>query len=136
MAAVSTKLAAAFLVPMEKYRPATSESEYLPTPRRIGILRQIPQHLEEPGDCPMNRPIAVRKLTTAMAIPFVSVGRMIEHTGSLRLRNGHGSGMIRFVWNSSPPNGGEFRSGNVTDTPVTGSTAVRGGALPALSDQV
>ena len=71
-----------------------------------------------------------------MAIPFVSVGRMIEHTGSLRLRNGHGSGMIRFVWNSSPPNGGEFRSGNVTGTLVTGSTAVRGGALPALSDQV
>jgi hypothetical protein len=38
---------------------------------------------------------------------------------------------------SSPPNGGEFRSGNVTDTPVTGSiTFVNGGALPALSDQV
>jgi len=71
-----------------------------------------------------------------MAIPFVSVGRMIEHGGSFRLRNGHGSGMIRLVENSWPPNGGEFRSGNVTDTPVTGSTAVKGGALPALSDQV
>ena len=32
--------------------------------------------------------------------------------------------------------GGAFRSGNVTDTPVTGSTTVKGGALPALSDQV
>ena len=79
----------------------------------------------------MKRPIAVKKLTTPMAIPFVSVGRMIEHTGNFRLRNGHGSGMIRFVWNSSPPNGGEFRSGNVTDTLVTGSTAVSGGAFPA-----
>src|ERR1700746_2112475 len=84
----------------------------------------------------MKSPIAVRKSTTFLAIPLVSVGRMIEHGGSLRLRNGHGSGMIRFVWKSSPPNGGEFRSGKVTDTPVTGSTAVRDGALPALSDQV
>jgi hypothetical protein len=57
---------------------------------------------------------------------------MIENTGNFRLRNGHGSGMIRFVWNSSPPNGGEFRSGNVTDTLVTGSTAVSGGASPSI----
>ncbi len=28
------------------------------------------------------------------------------------------------------------RSGKVTETPVTGSMAVRGGALPATSDQV
>src|SRR5882724_5708953 len=35
-----------------------------------------------------------------------------------------------------PPKGEVFRSGKVTDTPVTGSTAVKGGALPALSDQV
>src|SRR5215469_5402811 len=80
--------------------------------------------------------MAVRKLTTPMAIPLVSVGRMIEHGGSLRLRNGHGSGIIKFVWNNSPPKGEEFRSGKVTDTPVTGSTAVNEGALPALSDQV
>jgi hypothetical protein len=40
-----------------------------------------------------------------------------------------GSGMIRLVWNSSPPNGGELRSGNTN--PFVGS--VRGGALPALS---
>src|SRR5438445_8462129 len=84
----------------------------------------------------MKSPMSVKNLTTPMAIPFVSVGRMIEHTGSAGLRNGHGSGMIRLVWKSSPPNGGEFRSGKVTDTPVTGSTAVNGGALPALSDQV
>src|ERR1700759_4323125 len=71
-----------------------------------------------------------------MAIPFVSVGRMMEHGGSLRLRKGHGSGMIGFVLYVSPPNGGEFRSGKVTDTPVTGSLAVSGGALPALSAQV
>ena len=73
----------------------------------------------------MKSPIAVRKLTTFPAIPLVSVGRMIEHGGSLRLRNGHGSGMIRLVWKVSPPNGGAFRFGKVTDTPVTGSTAVR-----------
>src|ERR1700757_193020 len=84
----------------------------------------------------MKRPIAVRKFSAPMAAPSVLVGRMIETIGRLLSRNGHGSGMIRFVWNSSPPNGGEFRSGNVTDTPVTGSTAVKGGALPALSDQV
>src|SRR6266849_5628468 len=84
----------------------------------------------------MNRPMAVKNLSAPLAAPFVSVGRMIEHTGSLRLRNGHGSGMIRLVLKSSPPKGGEFRSGNVTDTPVIGSTAVKGGALPALSCQV
>src|ERR1700722_13218115 len=80
--------------------------------------------------------MAIRKLTTPMAIPRVSVGRMMEHGGSLRLRNGHGSGMMRLVWKSSPPKGEEFKSGKVTDTPVTGSLAVKGGALPALSDQV
>src|SRR5207302_2260641 len=84
----------------------------------------------------MKRPIAVRKFTTFMAAPLVSVGRIIEQRGSLRLRNGQGSGMMRFVWNVSPPKGAEFRSGKVTDTPVTGSTAVSGGALPALSAQV
>src|SRR6266571_5359324 len=88
------------------------------------------------GDWPMKRPMSVRNLRAPMATPFVWVGRMIEHGGRLRLRNGQGSGMIRLVWKFSPPNGGEFRSGNVTDTPVTGSTAVNGGALPALSDQV
>src|ERR1700722_6319660 len=84
----------------------------------------------------MNSPIAVRKLTTPIAIPFVSVGRITEHFGSLRLMKGQGSGMIRFVWKFSPPNGGEFRSGKVTETPVIGSTAGRGGAVPPLSAQV
>src|SRR6516162_10054794 len=84
----------------------------------------------------MNSPMAVKKFTTPMAMPFVSVGRIMEQGGSLRLINGHGSGMIRLVENPSPPKGSEFRSGNSTETPVTGSTAVKGGALPALSDQV
>src|ERR1035437_8151533 len=92
--------------------------------------------VKNPDDCPMKSPIAVRKLTTPMAMPFVSVGRMMEHGGSLRLRKGQGSGMIRLVWKSSPPNGEEFKSGNVTEAPVTGSFAVSGGALPALSAQV
>jgi hypothetical protein len=35
------------------------------------------------------------------------VGRIIEQTGNLRLRNGHGSGMIRLVWKFSPPKGVE-----------------------------
>src|SRR5499425_1459820 len=84
------------------------------------------------GGCPMKSPIAVKKFTTPIATPFVSVGRMIEHTGRLRLRNGQGSGMIRLVWKVSPPKGGAFRLGNTS--PFVGS--VRGGALPALSDQV
>src|SRR5438067_705219 len=49
------------------------------------------------GDWPMKSPMSVKNLTTPMAIPFVLVGRMIEHLGSVRLRNGHGSGMIRLV---------------------------------------
>jgi len=65
-----------------------------------------------------------------MAAPFVSVGRMMEHTGNIRLRNSQGSGMIRLVWKSSPPKGGLLRSGN------TRLPSVRGGALPALSCQV
>src|SRR5437667_7018835 len=55
------------------------------------------------GDCPMNRPMSVKNLSAPIATPFVWVGRMIEHLGSLRLRNGQGSGMIRLVSNSSPP---------------------------------
>ena len=77
----------------------------------------------------MNSPMAVKNFTTPMATPFVSVGRMIEHTGRLRLKNGQGSGMIRLVWKVSPPKGGELRSGKTS--PLVGS--VKGGALPALS---
>ena len=85
------------------------------------------------GDWPMKSPMSVRNLTTPMATPFVSVGRMIETMGRLRSRNGHGSGMIRALSKSSFSTS---RSGKVTETPVTGSTAVKGGALPATSDQV
>src|SRR6516164_10089391 len=89
------------------------------------------------GDWPMKRPMFVRNVRAPIAMPPVLVGRIIETMGRLGSKNGHGSGMIKFVWKSSPPNGGEFRSGNVTCTPVTGSTTSGiGGALPALSDHV
>src|SRR3984885_15770114 len=84
----------------------------------------------------MKSPMSVRKLTTFMAMPVVPVGRMFEHGGSLGLRKGQGSGMIRLVENSSPPKGGALRSGKVTGTWVTGSVALSGGASPAVSDQV
>src|SRR5208337_1104652 len=88
-------------------------------------------------DWPMKSPSAVKALRAPIAAPFVAVGRMIEHAGSCLLRNTVGSGMIRLVWKSSPPNGEEFRSGKVTFTPVTGSTTSGScGALPALSCQV
>src|SRR6266481_1615644 len=83
-------------------------------------------------DWPMNNPSAVSALAAPIAAPLVWVGRMIEHTGNFRLRNGHGSGMIRLVWKSSPPKGGALRSGKTN--PFVGS--VRAGALPALSSQV
>src|SRR5438876_5987965 len=81
----------------------------------------------------MKSPISVRNLSAPMATPCVLVGRMIEHGGRFSLRNGHGSGMIRLLFKSSLSTS---KSGNVTETPVTGSTAVKGGALPALSDHV
>jgi hypothetical protein len=81
------------------------------------------------ADCPMKSPSLVKALTVPMAAPSVSVGRMIETIGNLRLRKIVGSGMIRLVWVSSPS---ALRSGNVS--PVMGS--VKGGALPALSCQV
>src|SRR5437868_15112222 len=85
----------------------------------------------------MNSPMSVKNLTTAMAIPFVSVGRIMEHMGRSLLRKGHGSGIIKLVWKVSPPNGAELRSGNVS--PLVGSVKGARGwetALPALSDQV
>src|SRR5258708_11818541 len=84
------------------------------------------------GDWPMNSPSAVKALAAPIAAPCVSVGRMIETTGNLRLRKIVGSGMIRLVWKSSPPKGGALRSGNTRL--LVGS--VRAGALPALSCQV
>src|SRR5947199_9306875 len=75
--------------------------------------------------------MSVRNCRAPMATPLVSVGRMIETMGRLRSRNGHGSGMIRLLFRSSSSTS---RSGKVTDTPVTGSTAVKGGAFAVLSD--
>ena len=83
-------------------------------------------------DWPLKSPVAVGKEVAPVAAPFVSVGRMIEQTRNFRSRNMVGSGMIRLVWKSSPPNGGLFRSGNTN--PLVGS--VSGGAMPALSCQV
>ena len=84
----------------------------------------------------MNSPMDCQEINHVPGNSRHLVGWMIEQGGSQWLRNVQGSGMIRLVWNSPPPNGEEFRSGNVTGTFVTGSIAVRGGALPALSDQV
>jgi len=64
-------------------------------------------------DWPMKSPSLVKPLTAAIAPPSWSeVGRMIETAGNFRLRNGHGSGMIRLVWKSSPPSGATLRFGN------------------------
>jgi hypothetical protein len=41
--------------------------------------------------------MAVRNFAAPIAAPFVPVGRTIEQTGKLRLRNMVGSGMIRLV---------------------------------------
>ncbi len=50
---------------------------------------------------PMKSPSAVRALAAPIAAPFVSVGRIIEQIGNFRLRNGHGSGMIRLSFSNS-----------------------------------
>jgi hypothetical protein len=42
----------------------------------------------------MKSPIAVRNLTTPIAMPVVSVARIIEQTGSERLMKGQGSGIL------------------------------------------
>ena len=39
---------------------------------------------------------------------------MIDTGGNFRLRKGHGSGMIRLVWKSSPPNGTALRFGKTS----------------------
>src|SRR5712664_452449 len=75
-------------------------------------------------DCRIKSPIAVRKLSAPVAAPVVLVGRMMEHAGRLLLKNMVGSGMIRFVWKSSPPNGGALRPGN---TSVESLGSVNGG---------
>jgi hypothetical protein len=84
----------------------------------------------------MKSPSLVKALTVAAAPPYSSeVGRMIETGGNFRLRNGHGSGMTKLVWNCSPPNGAALRFGN-TSWGLFGSVrGARGSetALPALS---
>jgi hypothetical protein len=60
----------------------------------------------------MKSPSLVRALTAPIAIPLVSVGRIIEQSGKLRLRNGHGSGIIRLAYNVS--GWLKWRSKNVT----------------------
>jgi hypothetical protein len=57
--------------------------------------------LKNAWDWPLNSPSSVRALTAPLAAPFVSVGRIIEHLGKVLLRNGHGSGIIRFACNVS-----------------------------------
>jgi hypothetical protein len=69
-----------------------------------------------------------------MAAPWVAVRRMIEHFGNLRLRNGHGSGMIQL--DCSDSGWPVVRSLNMTVDPVIGSISVSASALPALSCQV
>jgi hypothetical protein len=50
-------------------------------------------------DWPLNSPSFVRPRTAPIAAPFVSVERIIEQLGKVLLRNGHGSGIIRFACN-------------------------------------
>src|SRR5580704_16420331 len=92
----------------------------------------------------MNSPLALRPATACCAPKIfveIETGRMIETGGNLRLRNGHGSGMIRLVWKSSRPNGdgagkgGTLRFGNTRVPSVRGASGVET-PLPALSCQV
>src|SRR6266478_3173065 len=68
---------------------------YLPRLASSASSARSRNNSKNAGGWPMKSPMAVKKLTTPMAIPCVSVGRITEHGGSFRLRNGHGSGMIR-----------------------------------------
>src|SRR5262245_49900433 len=88
------------------------------------------------GDCPAKSPLSVKNARAPIASPRDSVRRIMEHFGSFRLRNVHGSGMMRLGVNVSPSNGGTVRSGNFS--PFVGSiSGANGGdtAAPALSDQ-
>jgi len=104
-----------------------------PCPAASASRANCSMYAKNAGDWPMKSPISVKNRRAPMAAPWVFVGRMIETIGRLRSRNGHGSGMIKLLFRSSLAT---LKSGNVTETPVIGSTAVSGGALPALSDQV
>src|SRR6185369_2444341 len=78
----------------------------------------------------MKRPEAIIALSAAVAAPLVLVGRTTEHAGRFRLRKAVGSGMMRLVWNSSPPSGGALRSGKTNEGSLG---SVSAGALPTLS---
>src|ERR1700720_4840416 len=86
-------------------------------------------------DWPMNSPSAAKPWTVATApkiAGLVETGRMIETAGNLsfRSRNGHGSGMIKLGWRSSPL-GDKLKSRPPNVTLLGGENA-----LPALSCQV
>ena len=82
----------------------------------------------------MNSPSMVKAVTAFIAAPVVSVGRMIEQIGRFVLRNGVGSGMIRFACKCSSVL--PWRSTNVTVELFIGSETMTGVAFPALSCQV
>ena len=117
-------------------RAPTAESLVAVSPAtgRICLLCQLAEECKELLRLTDEQPVGREGLDCAhcSSTPRISVGRMIETAGNLRLRKTVGSGMIRLVWMSSPPNGGALRSGNTN--PLVGS--VRAGALPALSCQV
>ena len=105
---------------------------------RVGCIRircQILNQVEKLGRLADEKSVRREGFGAPIAAPLVSVGRIIEQTGNFRLRNGHGSGMIRLVCNVLRHGGagqGALRSGNTN--PLVGS--VSGVALPALSCQV
>jgi transposase len=72
-------------------------SFYLPRLASSASSARSFRKAKNPGDWPMKSPMSVRNFTTPFAMSFVPVGRIIEHGGSFRLKNGHGSGMIRLV---------------------------------------
>jgi len=72
---------------------------YRNSPLYVSVFRQVIQQSEK-KPLADEEAISVRNFTTP-GMFFVSVGRIIEHGGSLGLMNGHGSGMIKFAFRSS-----------------------------------
>ena len=84
----------------------------------------------------MKSPSLVSACTAPIAAPLVLVGRMIEQGGNFRLRNGHGSGMIRLPCRDSEADW-SASSRKCTFEPVTGidvgeSKDVAGFVMPGL----
>src|SRR5260370_41973649 len=71
--------------------------DYLPRLALSASSARSRNNSKNAGGWPMKSPIAVRKVTTPVAMPLVSVGRMNEHGGSLRVGDGQGLGVIRLV---------------------------------------